>query len=92
MLNHNDVLHSQEVAPTQLNDLDLTEITLTDKVTKLGKNTQTAYEYTSRLNLNCYMKLWHTKIYSAHTIQNRLLTKDSTLLMNLKNPRPRKIL
>ena len=90
MRNHNDVSHSQEVAPTQLNDLDLTEITLTDKVNKLGKNTQPAYEYTHRLYLICYMKFWHTKIYSAHTIQNRLLTKDSTLVTNPKNPRPRK--
>ena len=90
MLNPNDVLHSQEVAPTQLNDLDLTEITVTNKVTKLGKNTQPSYEYTNRLYLICYKKLWHTEIYSAHTIQNRLLTKDSTLVMNLTNPWPRK--
>ena len=64
MLNHNDVFHSQEVAPTQLNELDLTEITMTNKVTKLGKNTQPAFEYTYRLYLICNMKLWHTNIYS----------------------------
>ena len=53
MLNHNDVLNSQEVASTQLNDLDLTEITVTYKVTKLVKNTQPAYVYTYSLYPIC---------------------------------------
>ena len=68
MLNHNDVFHSQEVAPTQLNELDLTEITMTNKVTKLGKNTQPAFEYTNMLYLICNMKLWHTNIYFKPTL------------------------
>ena len=82
------MIASQEVASTKLNDLNLTEIIMTYKVTKLGKNTQPAYEYAYRLYLICYKKLWCTKMYSAHTIQDRLLTRDSTPVMNLTNSRP----
>ena len=88
MRNPNDVLHSQEVAPTQLNDLDLNEITVTYKVTKLGKKHPTCLWIQLQAIPDWLEEIMTFKVYSSHTIQDRLLTKDSTLVMNLKNPRP----